>query len=188
MGLVGLTKRAYNAYPHELDGGRRQRVVMARALAVNPKFVVCDEPVSALDVSMQAQILNLLLGLQKQMGLTYLFISHNLSVVKHIAHSILVMYLGSEVELCEAKELFRRPLHPYTKGAAVRHPHPVHPREAGGDRHVRRGHLAHQPSPDAGLLPAVPPPRKCRQLLPAVEEVLPGHYCARHYVKEINQL
>ncbi len=115
METVGLAPRLENAYPHELDGGRRQRIGIARALSVNPRFIVCDEPVSALDVSIQAQILNLLMDLQDDMGLTYLFITHDLSVVRHISDDIAVMYLGQCVEKCESKELFEKPLHPYTK-------------------------------------------------------------------------
>lgn len=115
METVGLSERLVNSYPHELDGGRRQRVGIARALALNPSFIVCDEPVSALDVSIQAQILNLMQDLQEQMGLTYIFITHNLSVVNHLADEIAVMYLGQIVEKAPAVELFERPLHPYTK-------------------------------------------------------------------------
>ena len=115
MDVVGLANRFINSYPHELDGGRRQRIGIARALAVDPKFIVCDEPVSALDVSIQAQILNLLMDLQEQMNLTYMFISHDLSVVKHISDEIVVMYLGQCVERAPAEELFVDPLHPYTK-------------------------------------------------------------------------
>ena len=115
MEKVGLSERLVNAYPHELDGGRRQRIGIARALALNPKFIVCDEPVSALDVSIQAQILNLLMDLQDEMGLTYMFITHDLSVVKHISDDISVMYLGQCVEKAPSDELFANPLHPYTK-------------------------------------------------------------------------
>lgn len=115
METVGLADRFYNAYPHEMDGGRRQRVGVARAFALNPKFIVCDEPVSALDVSIQAQILNLLMDLQENMGLTYMFITHDLSVVKHISNEIAVLYLGQCVERAESRELFKNPLHPYTK-------------------------------------------------------------------------
>ena len=115
METVGLARRLYNTYPHELDGGRRQRIGIARALAMNPKFIVCDEPVSALDVSIQAQILNLLKDLQEKMGLTYIFITHNLSVVNHFADEIAVMYLGSLVEKAPVDELFESPMHPYTK-------------------------------------------------------------------------
>ena len=115
MDTVGLAQRYINSYPHELDGGRRQRIGIARALALNPKFIVCDEPVSALDVSIQAQILNLLMDMQQDLGLTYMFITHNLAVVKHISDVIMVMYLGQCVEIAEADELFANPQHPYTK-------------------------------------------------------------------------
>ncbi|MDR1965633.1 MAG: ATP-binding cassette domain-containing protein [Synergistaceae bacterium] len=116
MGIVGLAERFVNTYPHELDGGRRQRIGVARALALNPRFIVCDEPVSALDVSIQAQILNLMMDLQEEMGLTYMFITHDLSVVKHISNNIAVMYLGQCVELSWTDELFENPCHPYTQG------------------------------------------------------------------------
>ena len=115
MAKGGIRKKLFNSYPHELDGGRRQRVGIIRALALNPKFIVCDEPVSSLDVSIQAQILNLLQDLQENMGLTYLFISHDLSVVRHISNRIVVMYLGKIMAVCDSRELFRNPLHPYTK-------------------------------------------------------------------------
>lgn len=115
MELVGIDERLRLAYPHELDGGRRQRVGIARALALDPEFVVCDEPVSALDVSIQAQVLNLLKKLQQDKGLTYMFVTHDMSVVRHVSDDICVMYLGQVVEKCSSKELFRMPLHPYTK-------------------------------------------------------------------------
>lgn len=115
MSIVGLAERFVNSYPHELDGGRRQRIGVARALALDPNFIVCDEPVSALDVSIQAQILNLLMDLQDRMGLTYMFITHDLSVVKHISDEIAVMYLGKCVEKAPSDELFQNPQHPYTQ-------------------------------------------------------------------------
>ena len=115
MDVVGLAPRLINAYPHELDGGRRQRIGIARALATNPEFIVCDEPVSALDVSIQAQILNLMMDLQEERELAYMFITHDMSVVKHISTEIAVMYLGQCVELAPTEELFENPQHPYTK-------------------------------------------------------------------------
>lgn len=124
METVGLAERLANAYPHELDGGRRQRISVARALSLKPKFIVCDEPVSALDVSIQAQILNLLMDLQEQFSLTYMFITHNLSVVKHISNEIVVMYLGKCVEKAESDELFKNPVHPYTKALLAAIPAP----------------------------------------------------------------
>jgi len=124
MDTVGLARRYANVYPHELDGGRRQRIGIARALSLNPEFIVCDEPVSALDVSIQAQILNLLMDLQDNMGLTYMFITHSLSVVKHISDEIVVMYLGQCVEQASSDELFENPLHPYTKALLSAIPEP----------------------------------------------------------------
>lgn len=130
MDTVGLAQRLANSYPHELDGGRRQRIGIARALSIDPEFIVCDEPVSALDVSIQAQILNLLLELQKEFGLTYMFITHDLSVVKHISDDIMVMYLGQCVEQAPAKELFDNPCHPYTKALLSAIPVPeIHTRD-----------------------------------------------------------
>ena len=124
MDTVGLARRFVNTYPHELDGGRRQRIGIARALALDPEFIVCDEPVSALDVSIQAQILNLMMDLQEERGLTYMFVTHNLSVVKHISDEIAVMYLGQCVERTTSDELFDRPLHPYTKALLAAIPVP----------------------------------------------------------------
>jgi len=124
MDLVGLARRNANSYPHELDGGRRQRIGIARALSLNPKFIVCDEPVSALDVSIQAQILNLLMDLEDELGLTYMFVTHDLSVVKHISNKIMVMYLGKCVEIAPSDELFGNPMHPYTKALLSAIPEP----------------------------------------------------------------
>jgi oligopeptide/dipeptide ABC transporter ATP-binding protein len=124
MDMVGLARRYADSYPHELDGGRRQRIGIARALSLNPNFIVCDEPVSALDVSIQAQILNLLMDLQDELNLTYMFVTHDLSVVKHISSKIMVMYLGKCVELADSDELFENPLHPYTDALLAAIPEP----------------------------------------------------------------
>ena len=131
MNLVGLAERLTNSYPHELDGGRRQRIGIARALALRPKFIVCDEPVSALDVSIQAQILNLMQDLQDELDLTYMFITHDLSVVKHFSNQIMVMYLGQMVEMAPTEVLFKNPVHPYTKAllSAIPIPDPDYPME-----------------------------------------------------------
>jgi oligopeptide/dipeptide ABC transporter ATP-binding protein len=150
METVGLAPRLVNAYPHELDGGRRQRVGIARALAVGPKFVVCDEPVSALDVSIQAQILNLMKELQESQGLTYLFITHDLSVVNHFSDDIAVMYLGKLIEKAPAEELFENPLHPYTKALLSAIPIPDIDRKR--NRILLRGEIS---SP-------INPPKACR--------------------------
>ncbi|MBR4157587.1 MAG: ATP-binding cassette domain-containing protein [Oscillospiraceae bacterium] len=189
MDLVGLARRFAYSYPHELDGGRRQRIGVARALALNPKFIVCDEPVSALDVSIQAQILNLLQDLQEQRGLTYIFITHDLSVVKHISNDILVMYVGSMVEKCESKELFRHPLHPYTKGllSAI----PVPSIDYQKKRIIMQGELTSPINPKPGCRFAARCPyrtEKCTSEYPTYEEVLPQHFVACHNVREINAL
>ena len=151
MDTVGLASRLAGAYPHELDGGRRQRIGVARALSVDPKFIVCDEPVSALDVSIQAQILNLLMDLQDEMGLTYLFITHDLSVVKHISNEIAVMYLGQCVEKAPSQELFQNPMHPYTKAllGAIQEPN-LKNRRSGVKREVIRGEITSPIDPKPG--------------------------------------
>ncbi len=148
MDTVGLARRFVNTYPHELDGGRRQRIGIARALALRPKFIVCDEPVSALDVSIQAQVLNLMLDIQEQMGLTYIFITHDLSVVKYISNHIMVMYLGQVVETAPSDELFARPLHPYTQAllSAVPVPDIDHKKE----RIILKGELTSPINPKPG--------------------------------------
>ena len=157
MDTVGLAARLANSYPHELDGGRRQRIGVAHALAVNPKFIVCDEPVYALDVSIQAQILNLLMDLQEQRGLTYMFITHDLSVVRHISDEIAVMYLGQCVEKAEAEELFRNPRHPYTKALLEAIPVPSL-KNRGKTREVLHGEVTNPIEPKPGCRFA----RRCR--------------------------
>ena len=170
-----------------VDGGRRQRIGIARALAMNPKFIVCDEPVSALDVSIQAQILNLLQDLQDERGLTYMFITHNLSVVKHISHSILVMYLGCEVEMCPSKELFKNPLHPYTKGLLSAIPIPsIHVQR---EEIIMKGEVTSPINPKPGCRFASRCPYAeavCRETTPALRDVGEGHLAACHCLEKIN--
>lgn len=149
METVGLAPRFANAYPHELDGGRRQRIGIARALAVDPKFIVCDEPVSALDVSIQAQILNLLMDLQEQHNLTYMFITHDMSVVKHISNRIAVMYLGQCVEFSETEELFNNPMHPYTQALLDAIPIPELS-ERSREPHIIKGEISNPINPKPG--------------------------------------
>ena len=183
MEIVGLAERLENAYPHELDGGRRQRIGIARALSLNPSFIVQDEPVSALDVSIQAQILNLMDELQKEFGLTYLFISHDLGVIKHVSDNIAVMYLGKIVEMSDYASIFRDPLHPYTK--ALLSAIPVPNVEEKRERIILEGDV---PSPIA------PPPgcrfykrcfiRKdfCKDVTPELKQTPEGRFCACHVV------
>ena len=188
MDLVGIEKRFRNSYPHELDGGRRQRVGIARAIALNPKFIVCDEPVSALDVSIQAQILNLLMDLQEQYGLTYIFVTHDMSVVRHISTKICVMYLGQMVETCATQELFDKPLHPYTKALLSAIPsHDIHNKR---ERILLKGEITSPINPPPGCRFA---PR-CRYATAAcsqpmeLTEVTAGHFVSCCRVKEINNL
>lgn len=189
MDTVGLARRLASSFPHELDGGRRQRIGVARALAINPKFVVCDEPVSALDVSIQAQILNLLQDLQDEKRLTYLFITHDLSVVKHISDEIMVMYVGCTVEKCKAEQLFEHPLHPYTKGLLTAIPVANIHRER--KRVILQGELTSPVDPKPGCRFAkrcVYAKDDCFNKQPVFQEVMPEHFVACHYVKEINEL
>lgn len=182
MDMVGLARRLINTYPHELDGGRRQRIGIARALSLNPDFIVCDEPVSALDVSIQAQILNLLQDLQDELGLTYIFITHNLSVVKHLSTNIAVMYLGQLVEKAPTKEIFDNPIHPYTKAllSAVPIPDP----DYHGERILLKGELSSPINPGVGCrfakrcLYATP---ECSEKPVELKEVSPDHFVSCLY-------
>ena len=185
MDFVGIDARLRNAYPHELDGDRRQRVGIARALALNPDFVVCDEPVSALDVSIQAQVLNLLKKLQQQKGLAYMFVTHDLSVVKHISDDICVMYLGQVVERCPSKELFRHPLHPYTRALLSAIPSTdIH---RPNKPEILQGEITSPIDPKPGCRFAA----RCRFATEAcsqpqkTQEVSPGHFVACCRVKEL---
>lgn len=179
MDTVGITRRLANAYPHELDGGRRQRIGIARALSLEPKFIVCDEPVSALDVSIQAQILNLLQQLQRKSNYTYMFITHDLSVVKHISDEIAVMYLGEIVEKCSTKELFERTLHPYSE--ALLSAIPVPSLKKTRKRIVLKGELTSpiDPKPQCRFAPRCNYAcDRCFQGKQKLQEVAPGHFVA----------
>lgn len=187
MDTVGLAQRVADSYPHELDGGRRQRIGIARALALNPEFIVCDEPVSALDVSIQAQVLNLLMDLQEDKKLTYMFITHDLSVVKHISDQIGVMYLGNMVEKCETKELFQKQLHPYTK--ALLSAIPTTDIDHRSERIVLKGEISSpiDPKPGCRFAPRCPYAcEECHKSQPKLREVLPGHRVACHRAEELN--
>ena len=189
MDTVGLAQRLTFSYPHELDGGRRQRIGIARALALNPKFIVCDEPVSVLDVSIQAQIINLLQDLQDELGLTYMFITHDLSVVKHISDDIMVMYVGCMVEKASSEELFANQLHPYTKGLLSAIPIPTLRKDK--KRIIMQGEISSpiEPAPGCRFVKRCPYAKdKCKAEMPPFEEVLPEHFVACHYVREINEL
>ena len=186
MELVGLSPRMANLYPHEFDGGRRQRVVIARAMSINPKFVVCDEPVSALDVSVQAQILNLMMELQDKMGLTYIFISHDLSVIKHISDDIGVMYLGQMIEKTTKKAIFSRPLHPYTVALLSAIPS-TNVREKK-KKIILKGEISSpiNPKPGCRFAPRCPFAQDaCYKVSPALNEVEKGHFVACHRSQEM---
>ena len=188
MDLCGIEERLATAYPHELDGGRRPRVGIARALALHPDFIVCDEPVSALDVSIQAQILNLLMDLQDEFGLTLMFVTHDLSVVRHISDTIGVMYLGQMVETCSTEELFENQLHPYTKALLSAIPSvDIHKKNK---RILLKGELVSPINPKPGCRFAARCPyatEKCKNPQ-TLEEVRPGHFVSCCRVRELNNL
>ena len=185
MEVVGLAERLVNTYPHELDGGRRQRIGIARALALNPKFIVCDEPVSALDVSIQAQILNLLKRLKKERGLTYMFITHDLSVVNYFSDDIMVMYLGKMVEYAPSEELFENPVHPYTK--ALLSAIPVPRLREKKERILLKGEITSpiDPKPGCRFAPRCAYAKDCCfKESPELKDIGNGHKVACHFSDE----
>lgn len=183
LDLVGLNSDHATRFPHEFSGGQRQRVGIARSLAANPKFIVCDEPISALDVSIQAQVVNLLKDLQKRLGLTYLFIAHDLSMVQYISDRVGVMYLGRMVELASSEELYKSPLHPYTTALMSAVPVPDPDKERQKRRIIVEGEVPSPINPPSGCAFNTRCPRatdKCRGVAPSFTEVTPNHFVACH--------
>jgi len=188
---VGLKREHASRYPHEFSGGQRQRIGIARALAMDPKLIICDEPISALDVSIQAQVVNMLEDLQDEFGLTYLFIAHDLSMVKHISDRIGVMYLGKMMELAGSDELYDQPLHPYTQSLLSSIPLPDPEANKISKRFLLKGEITSPINPKPGCRFAGRckyAKDKCFSEDPLFEEILPNHFAACHYVKDINDL
>jgi oligopeptide transport system ATP-binding protein len=186
LNQVGLNKEHANRFPHEFSGGQRQRIGIARALAVNPEFIVCDEPISALDVSVQAQVVNLLKDLQNEYGLTYLFIAHDLSMVRYISDRVAVMYLGAMAELADSDELYENPMHPYTKALLSSIPIPDPDIEKNRKRIMLEGDVPSPVNPPAGckFVDRCPHAKdECRSVKPQMKEVKPGHFVACHLYK-----
>ncbi|MGB3535622.1 MAG: dipeptide ABC transporter ATP-binding protein [Microcoleaceae cyanobacterium] len=186
LDLVGLKQNFINRYPHEFSGGQRQRIGIARALTVQPDFIVCDEPIASLDVSIQAQVINLLKSLQKQFNLTYLFIAHDLSVVRHISDRIAVMYLGKVVELADQTQLYENPLHPYTQALLSAVPIPDPEMEKKRERILLTGEIPSPISPPTGCRFHTRCPlavEECRRIEPEWREINPGHFVACHEVE-----
>jgi len=184
--IVGLNPDFVNRYPHEFSGGQRQRIGIARSLAINPELIICDEPISSLDVSIQAQVVNLLEELQDKLGLTYIFIAHDLSMVRHISDRMAVMYLGKVMELADRNEIYMRPMHPYTQALMSAVPVPDPARARNRQRILLEGDIPSPVNPPVGCHFNTRCPwtdEHCRQVDPEYREIVPGHFVACHYAR-----